>query len=106
MCRLDTLQLAHEQVRSRVVGIQVRRLTKTLRSLVVGTASVPSHAESDQHACGPREQAIALGEDLDGWLKGAMHQQIGSPIKEIGLARVQFRCALVLPNRFERIAQL
>src|SRR2546426_9415252 len=34
-----------------------------------------------------------------------MHQELSSPIEEIGFARVQFRCALVLPHAFERIAQ-
>ena len=52
-----------------------------------------------------RKEVISLGENFNGRFHGTMHQQLGSPIEEVGLARAHFRRALVLLNGFERITQ-
>jgi hypothetical protein len=53
-----------------------------------------------------REQAIAFAENFDGWLRRVMQKKFRSPIKEIRLARIQLSRALILADRFERVAQL
>src|SRR3984893_4078698 len=75
LCLLNALDFAQKQVRAGVVGIQVRRLAKTLDSRFVGTASVPRRSEADQHSDGMRKQVISLGEDFNGRFQGTMHQQ-------------------------------
>src|ERR1035441_7637976 len=47
---LSRLHFSEEQVRSRIAGIQVGRLADSLHRLIVGTASEPGRAESDQHS--------------------------------------------------------
>jgi hypothetical protein len=99
------LHFSHEEVRVRIVGIQLRRLTETLRCMVIGAKGVPGRPQTGQHPDGTREEAIAFCENFEGRLNCAVHQEFSSPIEKIGFGWIQFRRALVLSHSFQRIAQ-
>ena len=77
-----------------------------MRRLVVGPASVPGHAERNQHPHGLGKQAIAFCENLSRRFQRAMGQKVCSPIEQVYFAGVKFRGALVLANRLQWIAKL
>src|SRR5262249_8441031 len=93
--RLDSLrllQLAQEQIRSRVGGIQVARFEEKLHASLGGSLVISGNTESQQHAHGIRIEAVALGKNLDCWFKCAMKEQLGSPHEKMGLAGLKLRC--------------
>src|ERR1700682_2598408 len=103
---LDNLHLPQEQIRSRIAGSEIGRVHETLRSLIVGTASVPSYAERDQHTHGLWKQTIAFRENLGGRFQRAMSQKLGLPIEQVRFAGIKLRRALVFPNGLQWMAQL
>src|SRR5207253_1605910 len=102
----NTLPFPEKHIGSRIVGSEIGRVRETLRSLIIGTASVPGYTQGDQHPHGLRKQAIAFCENLGGRFQRAMSQKFRSPIEEVRFAGIKFRRALVLPNRLQWMAKL
>src|SRR6266567_2146946 len=95
------LAVGHEKIRRGVCRIYVASSEKELFAQFRLSLIVTRNAESDSHTNGIGKQPLALVKDFGGRLKCAVKQQFGSPGKQIGLARLQFRRELIFTDGFE-----